>query len=180
MTHLILFNSIFKLQPIEPFHCLAFAHQHDSWGDGNVTSWESEDHGKCITPMSESSFMAWPPPAFMLAAHLLPPLLRRALQLSGLVIFGIEQVDVIGGVADQHLLTVLAVAERGHATRLVGQVSGNKPHAHARRPPAHVVTCGRKKKKRENRRMADGWVSRKYSAGLLLYGLLSEERLQII
>lgn len=74
--------------------------------------------------------------------HLLPPLLRRALQLSRLVIFRVEQVDVIRRVADQNLLTVLAVAQRSHATRLVGQVSGNKPHAHARRPPAHVVTCG--------------------------------------
>lgn len=76
----------------------------------------------------------------ILFAHLLPPLLRRALQLSGLVIFGIKQVDVIGGVADEHLLTILAVAERRYATRLVGQMSGNKPHAHACRPPAHVVT----------------------------------------
>lgn len=74
-----------------------------------------------------------------LETHLLPPLLRRTLELSGLVVFGIEQVDVVGGVADQHLLTVLAVAERSDATRLVGQVSGNKPHAHARCPPARVV-----------------------------------------
>lgn len=72
-------------------------------------------------------------------AHLFPPLLRRTLQLSGLVIFGVEQVDVIGGVADQHLLTVLAVAEGSDATRLVGQVSGNKPHAHACRSPTRVV-----------------------------------------
>ena len=76
----------------------------------------------------------------LLFTHLLPPLLRWTLQLSGLVIFGIKQVDVIGGVADEHLLTVLAVAERRYTTRLVGQVSGNKPHAHACRPPAHVVT----------------------------------------
>lgn len=75
-------------------------------------------------------------------AHLLPPLLRRTLQLSGLVIFGIKQVDVVGGVADEHLLSVLAVAEGSYATRLVGQVSGDEPHAHARRPPAHVVTWG--------------------------------------
>lgn len=72
-------------------------------------------------------------------AHLLPPLLRRALQLSGLVVFGVEQVDVIGGVADQHLLAIRAVAERRHAARLVGQVSGDEPHTHPRRPPAHVV-----------------------------------------
>lgn len=75
-------------------------------------------------------------------SHLLPPLLRRALQLSGLVVFGIKQVDVIRGVADQHLLTVLAVAQRRHPARLVGQVSGNKANAHARRPAAHVVPWG--------------------------------------
>lgn len=74
-----------------------------------------------------------------LCPHLLPPLLRGALQLSGLVVFGIEQVDVIGGVADQHLLPILAVAERRHSARLVGQVCRNEPDAHARRPSAHVV-----------------------------------------
>lgn len=77
---------------------------------------------------------------FPLGSHLLSPLLWRALELSSLVIFGIEQVNVIGGVADQHLLTVLAVAERGHSARLVGQVSGNKPNTHARGSPAHVIT----------------------------------------
>lgn len=76
----------------------------------------------------------------LVSSHLLPPLLRRALQLSGLVVFGIEQVDVIGRVADQHLLTILAVAEGRHPARLVGQVSRNKADTHARRPPAHVVT----------------------------------------
>lgn len=75
-------------------------------------------------------------------AHLLPPLLRRPLQLSGLVVFGVEQVDVVGGVADQHLSAVLAVAQRRHAARLVGQVGGDEPHAHAGRPSAHVVTYG--------------------------------------
>lgn len=74
------------------------------------------------------------------AAHLLPPLLRRPLKLSGLVIFGVKQVDVIRGVADQHLSAVLAVAERCHAARLVGQVGGDEPHAHAGSPSAHVVT----------------------------------------
>lgn len=73
-------------------------------------------------------------------AHLLPPLLRRPLQLSGLVVFGVEQVDVVGGVADQHLSAVLAVAQRRHAARLVRKVGGDEPHAHAGRPSAHVVT----------------------------------------
>lgn len=73
-------------------------------------------------------------------AHLLPALLRRALQLAGLVVLGVEQVDVVGGVADQHLLAVLAVAQRRHPARLVGQVSGDEAHAHARRPSAHVAT----------------------------------------
>lgn len=75
-------------------------------------------------------------------SHLLPPLLRRALQLSRLVIFGIKQVDVIGRVAHKNLLTILAVAEGRDPARLVGQVSGNEPNTHARRPPAHVVTWG--------------------------------------
>lgn len=78
----------------------------------------------------------------MRAAHLLPSLLRRPLQLSGLVIFGVKQVDVIWGVADQHLSAVLAVAERCHAAWLVGQVGGDEPHAHAGSPSAHVVTWG--------------------------------------
>lgn len=78
----------------------------------------------------------------MRAAHLLPSLLRRPLQLPGLVIFGVKQVDVIWGVADQHLSAVLAVAERCHAARLVGQMGGDKPHAHAGSPSAHVVTWG--------------------------------------
>lgn len=75
-------------------------------------------------------------------SHLLPPLLRRALQLSRLVIFGIEQVDVIRRVADQHLLTILTVAERRYSARLVGQVSRNKTNTHACCPPTHVVTWG--------------------------------------
>lgn len=75
------------------------------------------------------------------AAHLLPPLLRRPLELSGLVVFGVEQVDVVRRVADQHLSAVLAVAQRSHAARLVGQVGGDEPHTHTCRPSAHVVPC---------------------------------------
>lgn len=44
------------------------------------------------------------------AANLLSPLLRWTLQLSGLVVFGVKQVDVVRGVADQNLLSIATVA----------------------------------------------------------------------
>lgn len=44
------------------------------------------------------------------APHLLSSLFRRTLQLSGLVVSRVKQVDVVGGVADQNLLSIATVA----------------------------------------------------------------------
>lgn len=76
----------------------------------------------------------------LISAYLLSPLFRRALELPGLVIFGVKQVDVVRGVTDQHFLSIFTVTQRGDPAGFGGQVGWDKTYTHASRPSARVVT----------------------------------------
>lgn len=84
----------------------------------------------------------------MIFAYLLSPLFRRAFELSGLVVFGVKQVNVVRGVTDQHFLSIFTVTQRGDAAGFGGQVRWDETHTHTSRPSAHVVTLEKRKKQK--------------------------------